>query len=192
MSSAFFCSKIARILPCLAGAIFKWVAYFYTMKSILVIRHAKSSWEYADQKDFDRPLNTRGHRDAPEMAKRLLDKNIAIDAFISSTANRAFTTASYFADAYRVARSSIVRVPALYHAASPVFYDVISKTDPELNSIAIFSHNPGITDFVNSLTNTRVDDMPTCAIFAVHAAIDNWADFAQGEKRFWFFDYPKA
>jgi phosphohistidine phosphatase len=67
------------------------------MKTLLLIRHAKSSWDTPSQKDFDRPLNDRGHHDAPAMAERLLDKGIKIDAFISSTANRALTTARYFA-----------------------------------------------------------------------------------------------
>ncbi|RFM30622.1 SixA phosphatase family protein [Deminuibacter soli] len=163
------------------------------MKSLLVIRHAKSSWDNTEQKDFDRPLNARGHRDAPEMASRLLKKNIVIDAFIASTANRAFSTAGYFADAYQVAHSAIIRVPALYHAGVPVFYDVVKGADNAFDTIAIFSHNPGITDFVNTLTpSTRIDDMPTCAIFAVQTDITDWKDFQTAVKRFWFFDYPKA
>lgn len=162
------------------------------MKSVLLVRHAKSSWEQEGQNDFDRPLNARGHKDAPKMAERLLNRNISIDAFISSTANRAFTTAGYFAKAYGVAQSAIIRVPSLYHASVPVFYDVISKADNGFNSIALFSHNPGITEFVNTLTATRVDDMPTCAIFAVHVLTDDWKQFESAAKEYWFFDYPKA
>jgi len=162
------------------------------MKQLLVIRHAKSSWDFSTLSDFERPLNERGHKDAPHMAKRLLDKGIVIDAFISSTAKRAFTTAGYFAKAYGKEEKSIIQVPELYHAAIPVFYDVITETDSQLNTIAIFSHNPGITSFVNELTKTRIDDMPTCGIFAVTVHSDIWSDFKNSKKEFWFFDYPKS
>jgi phosphohistidine phosphatase len=161
------------------------------MKSLLLIRHAKSSWDTPSQKDFDRPLNDRGHHDAPIMAERLLDKSIKIDAFISSTAKRAFTTAKYFAKTYDQAEHEIIKVSELYEAPYDVFYDVISKVDNKLNSIAIFAHNPGITAFANYLTTTRIDNMPTCGIFAVHAAIKKWTDFENAEKSFWFADYPK-
>lgn len=162
------------------------------MKSLIIVRHAKSSWDFSTLNDFDRPLNERGKKDAPVMAKRLLDKKIAIDAFISSTANRALTTATYFAEVYGKKEHSIIQIPELYHAAPSVFYDVISKVDDELNTIAIFSHNPGITDFVNQLTNSSIADMPTCAMFGVTIQTNNWAAFETTEKAFWFFDYPKA
>jgi phosphohistidine phosphatase len=162
------------------------------MKTVLIIRHAKSSWDFSTLNDFDRALNERGHKDAPVMGKRLFDKEIAIDVFISSTAKRAFTTAIYIADAYGVKEKDIVKVPELYHAAPPVFYKTINEVDNQFNSIAIFSHNPGITDFVNELTSTKIDNMPTCAVFAIKIDIVNWKDFEKAKKEFWFFDYPKA
>src|SRR5437870_1380458 len=97
------------------------------MKKLLLIRHAKSSWDEITQKDFDRPLNDRGHKDAPKIAKRLLKKDISIDAFISSPAVRALTTAEYFAEAFDVKKKQIVQEPALYLAEPKVFFDVISK-----------------------------------------------------------------
>lgn len=162
------------------------------MKQLLIIRHAKSSWDFSVLNDFDRTLNERGHRDAPIMVKRLLDKQIKIDAFVSSTAKRTLTTATYFAEAYGLKDKKIIKVPELYHAAPPIFYDVISKVDDKLDTIAIFSHNPGITDFVNELTDARIDNMPTCGIFAITIATNTWLDFDVAEKKFWFFDYPKA
>ena len=162
------------------------------MKSLLLIRHAKSSWEHVLQKDFDRPLNGRGHIDAPAMAKRLLEKKIPIDIFISSPAIRAFTTATYFAKAYGQQGLDVVTVEELYEPALDAFTQVIKKIATSVGTAAIFSHNPGITQFVNGLTNTRVDDMPTCAVFAVQADIKNWSDFENAKKTFWFFDYPKA
>src|ERR1044072_5590497 len=137
------------------------------MKSILVIRHAKSTWDHPSLIDFDRPLNDRGHRDAPMMATRLKEKGVNIDVFVSSTANRAFTTAAYFAETYGVKKKDILKRPELYHAPANMFFQVIGSLNNAYDSVALFSHNPGITDFVNMLTNVRIDDMPTCAIFAV-------------------------
>ena len=161
------------------------------MKQLLIIRHAKSSWSTPGQNDFDRPLNERGQRDAPMMAKRLLDRKILIDTFVSSPANRALTTASYFADAYRVAKAAIKTFPQLYHAPAAIFFEVISKIEDGITTTAVFSHNPGITSFVNELTTTTIDNMPTCAIFAIKAECDHWKDFRSVKKTFWFFDYPK-
>ncbi len=161
------------------------------MKQILIIRHAKSSWALAGQEDFDRPLNERGHSDASMMAKRMLSKGIAINAFVASTANRAFTTAGYFAEAYGLSKTDVKGIKKLYHAYPPVFYEVISKLEEGIDTVAVFAHNPGITMFVNELSSTKIDDMPTCAIFAITAEIDSWKDFEEGKKQFWFFDYPK-
>jgi phosphohistidine phosphatase len=142
--------------------------------------------------DFDRPLNERGKEDGPKMAKRLLSKKIPIDAFISSPAKRAKKTASIFATEYGLQKEDIILIPELYHPAPDAFFDAIAKAPAGANTIALFSHNPGITEFANMLTDTRIDDMPTCAIFAVKTNISHWADFQKATKQFWFFDYPKS
>ena len=161
------------------------------MKSILFIRHAKSSWDSPTQKDFERPLNERGNKDAPMMAKRLLDKKVAIDVFISSPAVRALSTATYFHQAYKAKKDMLITIPVLYHASGDVFYDVIKQIDNKHNTVALFSHNPGITVMVNSLGVAKVDNMPTCSVFGVHADIENWQEFEAAVKQFWMFDYPK-
>jgi phosphohistidine phosphatase len=161
------------------------------MKSILFIRHAKSSWSSPTLADFDRPLNDRGQKDAPAMAKKLLEKNVAIDAFVTSTALRAVTTAKHFMEAFKAKKEGLIELADLYHAYPPSFFDVIKKLDDNLATVAIFAHNPGITEMVNRMNVARVDDMPTCAVFGVHADITSWKDFAAAEKRFWLFDYPK-
>lgn len=162
------------------------------MKSVILVRHAKSSWDDISVKDFDRPLNERGKRDAPVMAQRLLDRKIKINAFIASPAKRAKKTAAIFAETYGIDKDAITQVPDLYLPAPEAFWSAIENAPATAQTIAVFSHNPGITEFANSLTSTRVDDMPTCAMFAVTAAVDDWKDFRNAEKAFWFFDYPKA
>jgi phosphohistidine phosphatase len=161
------------------------------MKSLIIVRHAKSSWDVATPNDFDRPLNERGKKDAPAAAKRLIKKAVPIDAFISSPAKRAKKTAKYFIEEYEVNKDNLILVPELYEAQVNAFYNVVKNIDDTYNSVALFSHNPGITDFVNTLTDVKLDNMPTCSVFAVQCNISTWADFKTADKIFWFFDYPK-
>lgn len=162
------------------------------MKKLLIIRHAKSSWGSSVTSDIDRPLNDRGHSEAPMMAKRLSEKKVKLDALISSPANRTLTTAGYFAKEYDIKKSDIIIADKLYQAYPEKFYEVIEDIDKDLDSVALFAHNPGITDFVNELTDTRIDDMPTCSVFAIKIPIKKWKDFKESEKEFWFFDSPKS
>lgn len=162
------------------------------MKTVLVIRHAKSSWESGVISDFDRPLNERGKRDAPKMAQRLLGRAMAIDLFVSSPAKRARSTARIFVEEYGLNKEELRLEPELYHPSIPVFYGLIARLDQQYSSVAIFSHNPGITDFVNSLATAQVDNIPTCGIFAIRADVNDWKDFATAKKEFLFFDFPKA
>lgn len=160
-------------------------------KTLILVRHAKSSWDDLTIKDFDRPLNDRGKRDAPVMAQRLLDRNISIDAFIASPAKRAKRTAEYFAKAYGRGKSDIIFFEELYLASPATFCEVISRTEDKYHHIAVFSHNNGITDFANTLADIRVDEIPTCGIFAVKIETGTWSSFETASKEFWFFDYPK-
>jgi phosphohistidine phosphatase len=162
------------------------------MKTLYIVRHAKSSWADFNQSDFERSLNDRGHENAPEMAKRLLNKKIKIDAFISSPALRARQTCEHFCKVYQVDKKEILFKDALYHAPESTIKNIIAQTDDQFDSIAVFTHNPGITDYVNTLVeDVYIDNMPTCGIFAVTSGTDNWGDFDESKKTFLFFDYPK-
>ena len=162
------------------------------MKRVLLVRHAKSSWDDVTLPDFDRPLNKRGKKDAPKMAQRLKDKDVVIDAFISSPAKRAKKTAELFIKEFGGDKEKIIFVQGLYHAGIDDFYKAIHETDNEYDNIALFSHNPGITAFANDLVDdANIDNMPTCSVFAVSSGIDDWSNFKDATKEFWFFDYPK-
>ena len=161
------------------------------MKILLLVRHAKSSWDQPGISDFDRPLNERGKKDAPQMAKRVKEKGIELDHLVSSTAKRAKKTAKYFAEEFGLKKEDIKLIEELYGATQSEFLQTIKSIDDKYRIVALFSHNPGITDFASSLTNIRVDDMPTCAVFALQIKADSWKDFINAEKSFLFFDYPK-
>jgi len=161
------------------------------MKTLVIVRHAKSSWDQPGLSDFDRPLNERGKKDAPVMANRLKEKGIELDHLVSSPAKRAKKTAKYFAEEFRLKKEDIKLVEALYGATQSEFLQAIKEIDDKYKNVALFSHNPGVTDFASSLTNVHVDDMPTCAMFAVQANTDSWIDFMEVERSFLFFDYPR-
>ena len=161
------------------------------MKTLLLVRHAKSSWDQPGLSDSERPLNERGKKDAPEMAARLKEKGLNIDHFVSSPAKRARKTARYFAEEFGQSKDDITLVEDLYLATQPAFASTVAGLDDRYDTVAVFSHNPGITDFASSLTNVKVHDMPTCAVFAVQAETDAWSGFHDAEKKFLFFDYPK-
>jgi len=160
------------------------------MKTLILVRHAKSSWSEPGLSDFDRPLNERGKKDAPEMAQRLKEK-IKVDHFVSSPAKRAKRTARFFAEEFGMDKDSIQLVEDLYMATQEGFLKTISAIDDQYDAVALFSHNPGISEFASSLTNVKVDDMPTCAMFALAAETVSWQNFEQAAKKFLFFDYPK-
>ena len=163
------------------------------MKTLLLIRHAKSSWDDAAINDIDRPLNDRGKKDAPKMAERLLDKKVKIDGFYSSPAKRALTTCKLFVKTYdKKEKEDLVLKTELYMAVDEAFNRVVEKLNDDLDCVAVFSHNPGITDFANSLTDARTDNIPTCGIFAVSIEAKKWSKFKEARKKFLFFDYPKA
>jgi phosphohistidine phosphatase len=160
------------------------------MKTIYLIRHAKSDWG-ADVDDFDRPLNDRGKRDAPVMARRLKLRNVDIDAFVSSPAKRALKTAKIFAAEFSLQHEQIVQIPELYMAPAATFYSFLESLDNSLSSVLIFSHNNGITEFANSLGIARIDNMPTCSVFAFTVEAESWVQIRTALKQFIFFDYPK-
>ena len=161
------------------------------MKTLILVRHAKSSHSMGFSNDFDRPLNDRGFRDAAEMGRKLFKKETRIDQFVSSPAARAKTTAELFVAEFDRKLKEILFVPSLYHANPDTFFEVVRGLDDQYNNIALFSHNPGITDFASSLSSTHIDNMPTGSVFAVTAPIDSWKDFSKAEKNFLFFYKPE-
>jgi phosphohistidine phosphatase len=142
------------------------------MKTLLLIRHAKSDWP-ENMKDFDRPLAEKGLIDAKKMSNYLFEENILIDQMITSPAYRAKTTCSIFAEKYKMKFSEDAE---LYFAQNSEFINAISNADEKANSLAIFSHNDGISDFASSLCG---DDLQfkTCAVAIFELKSETWANF---------------
>lgn len=162
------------------------------MKTLIVVRHAKSSWAQPGLADFDRALNDRGKENAPKMAKILAEKKLDIDALVSSPAKRAYKTASIFRKQLDLKKTELIEAPALYEASVKTFYRVVENLKDDWKTVVIFSHNPGITDFINTFDCHPIYNMPTCGVYAIQIEIDSWKDFETAKKQFLFFDYPKG
>ncbi|MCH2213575.1 MAG: histidine phosphatase family protein [Flavobacteriales bacterium] len=162
------------------------------MKTLYFNRHAKSDWSDHTLSDFDRPLNKRGLRDAPNMAERLLKRKERIDVFISSPANRAISTARIMANGFGYTSKEIVQVERLYLPSIKDFLVSIGEISEGFSSAILFAHNPGITDVVEYLTNEYVGNVPTCGIIKISfAQAGRWNEISAGTGSLEFFDYPK-
>lgn len=125
------------------------------------------------------------------MANRLIKNKISIDIFVSSPAVRAKKTAKFFIKGFERSENEILFIQELYNASVETFIKVIAALNDDFKTAAIFSHNPGITEFANTLTQVQIDNMPTCGIFAVKASVNHWSEFEDAEKELLFFNYPK-
>lgn len=144
-------------------------------KHLFIIRHAKSDWSF-DLSDFDRPLNARGFKNAPIMAKRLADYAITPKQLISSPAKRAVTTAQIFAEHLRIPVNEIKLEPRIYEALPNTLVQLVNELDNEVESVAFFGHNPGLTLLINYLADEDIYSLTTCGI--VHLRFDDVADWA--------------
>lgn len=164
------------------------------MKTLYVVRHAKSSWDNPEIGDIERPLSERGRRDAPRMGKRLKEKSIHPDIMLTSHARRAAATCTLMAEAMGYPQEKIKTEEGLYHANEDELLEIVRKFNPKFDDVMIFGHNPGLTEFVNSIIDEPVgiDNIPTCGIIAISFAVDSWKEVNWGSGKFLFFDYPKS
>lgn len=163
----------------------------YGMKTVYFVRHAKSSWENPGLKDRDRPLNKRGKRDAPFMGKLLHGRGVQPGKIISSPANRALTTATYFAEAFGLKKSDILVIDQLYEAYSEDVIRILNGLSEEWDTVLLFGHNPTFTEVANMFAQKFISNIPTCGIARVDDPVENWAEFGSDQARLTEFHYPK-
>lgn len=162
------------------------------MKTIYFIRHAKSSWSHQDLDDHDRPLNSRGKRDAPVMAQRLVDLSVQPDGILTSTAKRARQTAKAFREAFGLGKDQVIAEEKLYHAWPDTIENEVKKLPKDWNTALVFGHNPGYTDLANLLRHDQfIGNIPTCGIVFARQAVKDWSDFKLQAARRIDFYYPK-
>jgi phosphohistidine phosphatase len=161
------------------------------MKNLFLIRHAKSDWSNSDLDDFDRPLNKRGLRDAPFMAKLLKSKIDKVDAIYSSPANRALSTANFFAESFGIDTENIIQDSNLYLSSYEILIKCIKDFEDSYQDVIMVTHNPGITDLSNYLSNVYIDNIPTTGIVALKFSEDSWKKIGKKKCKLVFFEYPK-
>lgn len=161
------------------------------MKTLTLLRHAKSSWNSPSLADSERPLNDRGERDAPLMAERIHRAGIRPSLILSSPAVRAWTTAKVVARELHYPLEFLQREQDLYLASRDRILDIISHQDEGFNNIMVVGHNPGLTDVVNFLVPGLAGNLPTCGVVSVSITTDSWELRGDHARELLLYDYPK-
>jgi phosphohistidine phosphatase len=161
------------------------------MKTLMLVRHAKSSWKERGLPDHERPLNKRGRRDAPMMGERLARRGVEVDLVISSSAKRAVATAEAMGEALEYAWDEIVVEERLYEAYAEEILEVIEEQDDWVDHLMLIGHNPGLTVLANQLSLHDIENVSTCGVVELKYDIESWAEMGVAEPVEVGFDYPK-
>lgn len=162
------------------------------MKELFVIRHAKSDWGTPSLKDIDRPLNERGYSDAYFMSQWFLKNKKLPEKILSSTATRALNTALIFARTFEFKMPGFSLEKKIYECSFDTFLEVIRSQPGEVNSIAVFCHNPTITEFCNRMIKDFfIDNVPTCGVIGIKFSVNGWREIAPKKGDLDFYQFPK-
>lgn len=161
------------------------------MKKLFIVRHAKSSWDFSELDDYDRPLNKRGKKNAPEMGKRLANRHIKPDILITSPAKRAAATARRIAEEISFPIKDIQKQPLLYFSSISKMISVLNDVNDDIGTLMIFGHNPGLTDLTNILSGSDIYNIPTCGIAEIDFNVSSWNEIGKDTGKLVSFDYPK-
>lgn len=161
------------------------------MKTLVIVRHAKSSWDNPGLSDHQRPLSKRGLKDAPMMGARLAEWGPPVDRVISSSATRAFSTAELVTQEMGLPWDEIQIEDALYHATEEDMIDLINEQDDYLDGLMLFGHNPGMTYLVNDLSDLDLDNLPTCGVAVLQFDVNSWSEIGDGIAITAEVDFPK-
>jgi phosphohistidine phosphatase len=160
------------------------------MKTLFLIRHAKSSWGNPALPDKDRPLSARGERDAPKMGTRLAERDVKPDMILSSPARRALTTAEIIAKKLDYRVKDIVVDDRLYAAAVDDLLSVIHKLGDKARCVMLFGHNPEFTELAHRLSS-EITHMPTCAVAEFTFSAKSWSEVGKAKPAKVALDSPK-
>ncbi len=161
------------------------------MKVLYLCRHAKSSWADAGMDDFDRPLNERGFRNAPHMAKVFKDRGEPLDLIISSPALRAKTTADFFKTAMSIGDDAYREDRAIHHAERSTLHRIVNNLPNASDRVMLFGHMPGFGLLVDHLTDSGISALPTCGLVRIDLMVDDWSLVTKASGTLVWIDYPK-
>lgn len=161
------------------------------MLRLTLLRHAKSSWDDPGLEDFDRPLNARGLRAAPEMGRRLAARGDPPQLVVSSPALRAIATARAVRRELGDPGLRIVEEPRLYLASPETLLAVLRGLEDGPRHVMLVGHNPGLTDFANRLDDLSIDHLPTAAMLCVDFTAESWSAIEPATAGLVWFDSPR-
>lgn len=161
------------------------------MKTLYIVRHAKSSWADLSTQDIDRPLNQRGRRDAPVISSKCMELKYIPELIITSNAKRAQETAEYFIKKFGLSDSETQVNGKLYHAPEDTYFEEAQLVDDGINAIMMFGHNPGITYLANNISEKYIDNVPTCGVLVITSTASSWVDIDPMNCKLINFIFPK-
>lgn len=161
------------------------------MKTLYILRHAKSSWEFEELSDHDRPLNKRGRSDAQLMGQELAGRGIQPNLIISSPAVRALTTATLIGKEIGYDADDIVVDERIFGAGKEDLLEVVQGAPADVEDLMLVGHNEAITDFANMLTPEHVASLPTTGIVALEFDCKSWYEISKDNANMLFYDFPK-
>jgi phosphohistidine phosphatase len=163
------------------------------MRRLTLVRHAKSDWKNSELKDFDRPLNRRGQKEAPQMAQQLAAQQVRVDLMLTSPAVRALETARVFAGALNYPLRRLKNEERLYLAPPSDILEVVRGVGTRVRHLMLFGHNPGLSEFALALgNNPDLGELPTCAVYSVELDIRSWTDAKFGDALNPSLQHPKS
>ena len=163
----------------------------YNMKTLYIVRHAKSSWEFPRLSDAERPLLEKGKERTKLVARYLKKNKISVDLINSSHATRATETATMLAQAIGYPVESIQINRMLYHANSVNIFDQFYEVPDPVQSLMIVGHNPTLTDFANHFLDEKIEWLPTSGIVSISFDADSWNNLPEAKRKINFVIYPK-
>ncbi len=162
------------------------------MKTLFLLRHAKSSWSFDELSDSERPLNDRGRDDSPRMGQALAGRAVRLDRLVSSPAVRALSTATLVARELGFPSADIVVEPAIYQADAPTLLALVRAQPDGAAAVLLTGHNPGLTELTNALLPAPLTtEMPTAAVACLRFSTERWADVRPDNAELYFYDFPR-
>jgi phosphohistidine phosphatase len=162
------------------------------MKTLYIVRHAKSSWKYPELSDDERPLLEKGKKRTKKIVDFLLSKDVKLDLIISSHAVRALDTARILAHALGYPEDDIVISRQLYHANADQVYDQFFDLNDDVENLMIVGHNPTFTNFANHFVDEKIDWLPTSGVVSISFDTRLWVNLPMAKKKKNFVIFPKA
>jgi len=161
------------------------------MKTLFLLRHAKSDWSAPDLIDDQRPLNDRGKRVAPGIGEKLHELGVFPDTIICSTAARAVETLNYAGQKMKIDFNRVAYTNDLYGASTGTLLSLICGLEEETDSAMLVGHNPGLTAVAEYLTGNDFGDIPTCGAVKINFNLNLWKGVSKSYGSLEWFIYPK-